>query len=138
MADLTLTAASVLAADSPTTKIQMVKFGATITQGMPLYLDSATMTWKIADANASQAAASAKGIALSAGSDGQWGLVMTEGDITIGATVAVGTIYVVSATAGKICPAGDLATGHYPCILGVAISTTVIRLKILAADVAIP
>lgn len=138
MADLTLTAASVVAASSPTTKTKVGLYGATITQGMPVYYDSSDGKWKIADSNASVTTAAAVGIALTAGSDGQQGIIQTEGDITIGATVAVGSIYVVSATAGKICPYGDLASGHYTCVLGIAISTTVIRLGILAGGVAIP
>lgn len=138
MADLTITAANVVPAASPTTKTQVGTYGATITQGMPVYLDSADGKWKIADANASVTTAAAVGIALVAGSDGQPGLIQTEGDITIGATVAVGTIYVVSATAGKIAPSADGVSGWYTCVLGIAISTTVIRLKILAGGVAIP
>ena len=66
------------------------------------------------------------GVALHAALAGQPLVVAIGGQITIGATVAVGTMYVVSANAGNIAPDSDLTTGNLVSQLGRASSTTVI------------
>ena len=106
--------------------------GGTITAGQSIYLDSTTNTLKGADADASQAAAAAIGIALHAALSGQPLQVQRAGDITLGSTAAmtVGTIYVVGATAGAIAPAADAeaASTWYVTVLGVAISASKLRM----------
>ncbi len=76
------------------------------------------------------------GVALNAASAGQPVTFQQYGNITIGATVATGTAYYVSATAGGICPEADLTTGDFPHFLGFATSTTVIALDPKACGVA--
>jgi hypothetical protein len=131
MAELTITAASV--ATSTGGVPEQVQFGATITQGCSVYLDTSTGLWGLADNNGASAAISGTngiGIALTGGSSGQYGLIQRRENITIGATVAVGATYCVGATPGSICLDSDVGTGgtKYKTILGVAISTTVIKL----------
>lgn len=142
MANLSQTAASVLCS-AFAQKQSQYNFGATVTQGQPVYYDSATGTWKLADANptgSGQAVTDTIGIALNAGSSGQPATVAV-GDITginLGATLVVGTTYVVSATAGAICPIADLTTGDFPIILGTAQTAAVLILKPSAGGAAKP
>lgn len=134
-ADLTITAASV----APSTGAQTVNgtAGATITQGQPVYLDSTTSTYKLSDNNLS-GAKSCSGIALNAASSGQPLTIQTGGAINLGATLTVGKIYVVSATAGAIAPSADLATGNDVIILGVATSSSIMQMQIFAPGATVP
>lgn len=136
-ADITITAASVVA-DSGFT-YQDVTAGATITAGQPVYLDSTdSNSAKLADANASLATSRAIGLAAHAALDGQPLRVITGGNVTLGASpLTVGTIYVVSATAGGIAPAADLTTGHYVTILGVASTTAKLNLSLKATGIVV-
>lgn len=135
-ADLTITAGSVT---TTSTQLRDVTAGATITAGQVVYLDaSASDVAKLADNDASATTNVVAGIALHGASSGQPLRIITGGTITIGATVAVGTIYVLSSTAGAICPAADLASGDYTSIIGVATSTTVITLSIKNSGVQVP
>lgn len=130
MADLSITAANVLKGANAI--FQAGVSGATITAGQPVYLDSATGTYKLADANLSAAAATVVAISLNGASSGQPVSVLQEDDdFTPGATLVTGTVYVLSATAGAICPAADLATGWYPNVLFIAKSTTKAVMKIV-------
>jgi hypothetical protein len=127
MSDLTITVASVAphtGANYPSILARGTA-GATITAGQSLYLDSATSTLKLADADLSTAAAYGVGIAMHAALSGQPIQYITGGFFTPGATLTKGGVYTVSATAGGICPIADLTTGAHPCILFYAISTTV-------------
>jgi hypothetical protein len=99
--------------------------------------------FKLADANsATEAVRTAYGIALNGASSGQPLTVQDAGEITIGATVAVGTVYVLSATPGGIAPAApgvtDLVTGMYTSIIGIGKTATVLKLKIFNGGVAVP
>ncbi len=106
--------------------------GATLVAGTPVYLDATTNRLMGADANASLETADVKGIALHAASLGQPLKVQTAGDITIGTTVVLATIYILGA-AGQLAPAVDLASGWYTTVIGVAISATQLRLGIFAS-----
>lgn len=132
MADLVQTAASVLAAASAAGNIRQVTAGGTITAGMPVYLDAATRTYKAADASALLTAA-AVGIALNGAASGQPLTILTGGSINIGATLTVGAVYVVSATAGAIAPLADLLSTEYVTTLGTATSTSLLLLNINAS-----
>lgn len=135
MAALTITAANVLAGSNAT--VRNGSAGATITAGQAVYLDSATSTYKLADCNGAAALRSPVGIALNGASAGQPLAVALAGDVTIGATVTAGVAYYLSGTAGGICPVGDLISGDYPVIIGIATSTTVINVKVHESGVAL-
>jgi hypothetical protein len=136
MADLTITAASVVAGGNA--KKTEGNAGATITAGQAVYRAAATGLIQLADCDSATAEARTPlGIALNGGAAGQPIEVQTEGLITIGATVAAGVAYYLSPTAGGICPVADLASGDYPVLLGFGRSTSVIALEIVEATVAL-
>ncbi|MGE4307229.1 MAG: hypothetical protein AB7E24_24735 [Novosphingobium sp.] len=136
MADITITPANVLAGAGSAQSLATA--GATITAGQVLYHDAADGKAKLADNNGATAIIrKVRGIALNGASNGQPVMILTEGDITLGAVLTAGVTYYLSDTPGGICPAGDLTTGEYPTILGVAKSTTVLSVKLHAAGVAL-
>lgn len=136
MADLTLTASSV-APGANAVIDRRYNAGATITAGQVVYLD-ASNTWQLADANLSQAAAAASGIALHGASAGQPLAVQTGGSITLGSVLTVGVVYTLSATAGAIAPVSDGTTGWYVTVLGIAISASVLAMQVQVSGVAKP
>jgi len=136
MADLSITAANCV--PSAGSLIEWGTSGATITAGKPIYLDSSTNTWKLADNNdATAAVRQATAMSLTGSSAGQPLAYMRSGSLTLGATMTAGTVYYLSATAGGICPVADLSTGHYVQTIGVATSTTVMQLGFNYSGVAL-
>lgn len=128
MADLSITAANVVAASTSTTKAGTA--GATITAGQAVYKLAADGLIHPADANDS-AKYKAVGIALNGASVNQpIDYVEKSNDLDIGATLTIGTVYVLSATAGGVAPAADLTTGDYAVILGVATAADSMRVNI--------
>lgn len=129
MGDVTITAASVKPGANAQT--QEVTFGGTVTQGMPVYM-AADGHYKAADCMTSTTTAAVVGIALTAGGDGQPGVIQTGGNLTTGVDLAANTIYVLSA-AGKIAPAADfLASTDYLTIIGASTTTSNLKLSINA------
>lgn len=120
MVDLVITPANVIAGEGA--KKKTIKAGGTITQGKVLYR-KADGTYDLADAD-TLATAKASGVALDAVSSGQDGIMQSHGLIAIGATVTAGMVYVVSPTAGGICPITDLTSGDYVWEVGIGASTT--------------
>jgi hypothetical protein len=137
MTDLVITAGNVVKGTGATTETLIA--GASITAGQSLYKDASDSNKaKLFDADSATAAArSFYGIALNSASSGQPVVVQTGGNITIGATVAVGVAYYASDTPGGICPFADLESGDYPTIIGIGISTTQIKIQPIAAGVII-
>lgn len=136
MADLAITAANVLPGSNAVLD-KTRNAGAAITAGQAVYLDSSNL-WQLADANGAAALRQATGIAVNNAAANQPIAVQTAGDITIGGTVTVGSVYVLSANAGGVAPVGDLASGWYTNVLGIGKSTTVIALQFQYAGVAVP
>ena len=132
MADVTFTATSI----KPGTNAQRqrVTFGATITPGLVVYLDTSDNEYKIADCT-DAAKDAAAGIALTSGADGQPGVIITGGNLTTSAHLSLASPVYVLSEAGKICPAADLANDDYITIIGVATSTTNLKLSINASGV---
>lgn len=136
MADISITAANVLAGTNSTRKHGTS--GATITAGQVVYLEDSSNTWKLADNNSATAAVrTAQGIALNGASSGQPITVLTGGDITIGGTLTAGVAYYLSDTPGGICPVADVGSGEYTCLLGMATSTSVLSVAIKYSGVAL-
>lgn len=121
MADLTITAASVLSATLKKTGTA----GAAITAGQSLYLDSATSTLKLAQCDGTAAEADVVGIALHAAASGQPVAYAVDGaTMNIGATTAKTTTYMLSAAAGGIAPAADIVTSTHRLVqIGYATAT---------------
>jgi len=138
MADLSITAANVAAAAGEVSKQEWVA-GATITAGQALYIDSAASNVaKLAQSDGTSAEAEVKGIAMHGASSGQPVIIATSGDIDLGATLTVGTVYVLSQTAGGICPVGDLATSDYVSIIGVATAADELKIILTNSGVEVP
>ena len=136
MADLSITAADVIKTDS--TLIAEGTAGATVTAGQPVYKDS-TASGKLKPADADVlATAAAVGIALHGASDGQPLRYATGGNLTLSAVMTVGAVYVVSTTAGGIAPVADLGSGDYVTLLGVATTTSNIKLSVSVSGIAKP
>lgn len=133
MSALSITAANVAWISG--TKNTSYNAGAAIAAGQPVYLDAATNTIKVCDADASAATADCFGVAISTGVSGQPVTVQTDGTLTIGGTMTLGEVYFLGTTAGALIPAADLANPARTTIVGVATSTTVMTLKLYTSGV---
>jgi hypothetical protein len=91
--------------------------GATLTAGMVLQLSSGAL---IAATNTSALNATVVGIALNGASANQRCDYLIAGNLDLGATVAVGKVYVLG-TAGTIIPVDDIAGGEFVTIVGVGL-----------------
>jgi hypothetical protein len=132
MADLVITAANVAKGSDAT--VENGTAGATVTAGQAVYLDTADGRLKLADNNGT-GTRSVRGVALHGAAAGQPLQIQRAGDITIGATMTAGAAYYLSATAGGIAPAADLAAGMDPILIGMAKSTTVLTIDIIDVGV---
>lgn len=136
MADLSITAASVVAGSDATTDRGF--FGETVTAGQAVYKEAATNYWKKADSDSATAEVRASNaIALNGGAVGQPVVVQKGGKITIGATLTPGLAYYLSKTPGGICPVADIASGGYAEIIGIATSATELALDFKSSGVAV-
>jgi len=130
MADLSQTAANVKqgSATSPTRR---VIYGETIVQGQPLYL-ATDGKWYRCDANDGAAKAVVGGIALTPGVADDGGTIaipsQTPGAslVNLGATLAVGTVYGVSAAVGAIAPISDITSTQFVSVIGIATTTALL------------
>lgn len=136
MADLTITAANVGVGDQ-TTITRLVQVGEAVTQGQPLYQLASDGKYYEADAN-DAAKDAAEGIAITSASTNGYAIMATKNKVNLGATLTVGTIYVVSDTVGGIMPAADLFTGDYVTILGVASTAALLDLQITVSGTVTP
>lgn len=121
MADLTITAGSVVAASGAS--IERGIAGETITAGQALYLKSSdSKLWK-AQSDGTTEESTVIGIALNGGSVNQSITYAVDGTVNIGATTAKTTVYVLSAAAGGICPQADLVSTNKIVYIGYATAT---------------
>ncbi|WP_397379700.1 hypothetical protein [Prosthecobacter sp.] len=127
--DLTITSTSVTPGANAV--IREAFAGAAITAGKVVYKSSTDGKLYLADGDSATATVrDAVGIAIVTGAIGsKIAYVIEDDDLTIGATVANGTVYVLSATAGGIAPVADLTTGWYPTVIAVGKSSTKIAFK---------
>lgn len=96
---------------------------------MAVYKNASNLWLKAqSDGTALEAGSSQLGIALTGSSLNQSINVQVAGTITIGGTVAATVPYIVSATAGGICPYADLASAQYASFLGYATTTAAIKM----------
>lgn len=127
MADLSQTAANVKPGENITPRMRQA--GEAITQGMPYYISVTDSKAYQTDANDGAAKAEVRGIALTGAAIDGWFVAQESGLINVGATLAVGTLYVVSATKGAIAPIGDITSGQYVSSIGIATTTALLNLK---------
>ena len=127
MDDLSITAGNVVAATG--SSVVPGTAGEAITAGQVVYKNTSTGKYMLADVDDSEKYA-AEGIALNGASNGQpLDVCSSSSDLDIGATLTVGTVYVLSAD-GAISPAADLTTGDYAVVIGVATATDSLKVSI--------
>jgi hypothetical protein len=131
MADVSITAGNVLAGTGSTTRGTA---GATLTAGQPVYLDASVARYKAANALTASSAVVA-GITLNGGSNGQPMEIIQSGILTAGGTLAVGKTYILSSNSGGICPVDDESTNHYISVLGVATSSSLLKMNPIISGV---
>ncbi len=136
MSDISITVANIKAVNGSTI-VDIGVSGGALTAGAAIYKDSNDSNkLKLADANLGLASAQVVGVALHAASTDQPIEFATGGDLTFGGGLTAAVVYIASATAGNIAPVADLTTGWYSTVVGVAISSTVMRLKPIVSNVA--
>lgn len=135
MADLTVTAANVATSTGGINKDYVA--GEAFTAGQSVYLKTSNNKWMKAqcDGTAEEAGSGTLiGIALNTGVLNQPVAVQLPGANSVinpGATVVVGKIYLVSATAGGIAPVDDIITStHKVTILGIGATSSTLDMSI--------
>lgn len=104
------------------TVIRILPYGATISAGQTVYIDSSELA-QLADSNASATTANTKGIAMTPGVSGGYGCVAVGGGVElVGTTMVVGATHWQGQTAGSIDTAQT--TGDYVTVLGTAGTAT--------------
>lgn len=100
-----------------------------MTPMQPLYQDPSDQTWKTASATAVSPGYKVEGVSTCTASAGQPIRVLVEdsGGVTAGGTLVANTIYVNGATAGSLHPASDNTTNWRGSVVGIATSTTVLK-----------
>lgn len=135
MADLSITPSAVL--PGANASLAAGTAGEALVAGKAVYLANATKKWMLADADSATAEArKAVGIALNGASLNQPVSVLTGGDITLGAVLTAGQAIYLSDDPGGLCALGDLATGDYICLVGLAKSTSVLTVDVQFPNVA--
>lgn len=136
MADLSITAANVK--KGTTGEIKRATAGATITAGQVLYKDTSDSNkFKLADVTTSSATATVAGVALNNAAASQPVNYVDAGTLDLGATLTVGSTYVLSAS-GAIAPIGDLASSDYVSYIGYATAADSMTLMVESTGVTVP
>lgn len=133
MADLSITATSVVKGTGAKTTGGIA--GETLTAGQAVYKKASDGLIYKADNDADTSTPTVIGIALHGAAVNQPIAYQTEGEITIGATVAVGETYVLSSTAGGICPEADANTGDKMTLIGFGKTAAILLLNIYATGI---
>ncbi len=137
MADVTITAANV----APQSNAQIISgtigAGVTVTAGLWLYYDTASGTYFLALADGTAGHSAVAGMAVSSGSPGQSVFIQIAGDVAIGAVILTGAAYYLSATGNTLTTGGitadaKAASGKFPAVLGMGVSTSILRIAIAA------
>lgn len=99
--------------------------GGSGTPGQPVYLDTTTNTYKLADAD-TDAESVVAGVLLDNMVSGRPCIIAPPNAvINWGATLTAGTIYTLAVTAGGVCPWADLGTGDYVNVLAIGAGTAI-------------
>ncbi len=134
MADITVTAASVRRGSGYTETTGLS--GEAITAGQLVALDESDGYYYLSDCDhATTARRKITGVCLNNAAGAQQAItVQTAGIFTVGGTVAVGVIYIMSGNAGGIAPVTDVAASDTVSILGVGVTTGTIKLNIFNSE----
>lgn len=123
MANLTITAASV-AIGSTETKTVRRNAGEALAQGQPYYISTSDNKAYRTDNNDGSTKAEIAGVTLTPAATNSDFIGIELGPMIIGATVAIGTTYVVSSSVGLIAVEADITSGQYVSYIGYGISTS--------------
>ena len=128
MADLTITPADVLAAAGATIARNSLS-GEALEIGDVVYQDAQDGN-KLKKAQAVDGKREVYGICLnSTDATDQPVAVITNGNLSLGSILTVGTVYGLSATAGKIAPIADLVSSDFVTVLGPADTTSILKVN---------
>lgn len=135
-ADLSVTAASVVPGSDAVLLTGVA--GEALAAGQAVYKKAADLKWYKGDCNSATAEVRvATAFAMTGSAAGQPVVVQKAGSLTLGATLTAGVAYYLSGTAGGVRPVADNVTGDYPEVLGIATSTTVLKLGFNASGAAL-
>lgn len=129
MADLSITPADVVIVENVNQAEGIASVA--IAAGEMCYRVSGT-SYALAEAGDTEAKATAPVMALSSGAAGQPIKFAAGGRITVGGGVALGDVFALSATPGKLAPIADLDTGDYFTHVAVGVAAGVIELRPLS------
>ena len=132
MAELTITAANVKA--SSNTDFRLVQYGEAVDQGEAVYANT-DGKYLLAD-NSDTTKANVAGIALTPNVLDGYGIIAISGKIDLGATLAVGQVYCLASTPGKIELESDVASSEIVTILGSGAATDEFDMGIQATGIA--
>ena len=143
MADLTITPAQVKPVGVPASDTRFIATGVIVNAGDLLYIDTTVDQWRPGKASGTVEEAEATHIASSSGAEGQalvafilqQGLVM---DLGSAAGVAVGTLYMLSANAGRHMPAADLASTNWSTYVGTGLANNQVLYNANPSGVQVP
>jgi hypothetical protein len=111
--------------------------GETVTAGQVVYRKSTDGRWWLAqhDGTAEESGVGVQvGVCLHGSLAGQPVAVQTGGLITIGATIAAGVVYYLSAGAGGIAPIADIGSADRVTIIGYGTTTAIMQLLLRATN----
>jgi len=133
MADLTVVAANVKPAASSLTKNGIA--GEAIDAGQSIF-EAADGAMELCENDQAALDADCKGIALNDAAADQPVQWVYGGDINMGAILSIGAVYVVGAAPGGIAPEADVVATEFLTVIGVATTTSNLKLGILPSGVA--
>lgn len=122
-----------------TTRSQRVTYGATVSAGQLVYLDSTDGEFKLST-GLTLLATDVRGIVITPGVDGGRGYIAVGGSVLlIGTTMVVAETYFAgAAVAGTIVPKGDLVATNWVTRLGHAKTATELEIDIRALGLQVP
>lgn len=132
MVDVVITAANVLRVNGNT---QRKNAGVAITAGDAVYVDGNGVL-QLCEKDQTAVEAACAGIALNDAGVGQPVTYAVSGDVNFGAVLTAGRVYIVGAAPGAIAPVADIVATNFATVVGIAISTSVLRLALMPSGVA--
>lgn len=133
MADLTVVASNVKPGASVVTKRGIA--GEVISAGESIFV-AADKTIQLCENDQAALDAACKGVSLNGAAVGQPVEYAVTGDVDMGVILSIGQTYVVGAAPGGIAPEVDVVTGEFLTVIGVATTTSNLKLGILQSGVA--
>ena len=134
MVDLVVVAANV----QPTANLQTKRKNAAelITAGQSVLVNAAGEL-ELSENDLVVADAECAGVALTGANANHPCEYGIKGEVNMGAILSIGEVYVVGAAAGAIAPTADPGSGDFRTLIGVATTTSLLKLGPLASGVAI-